>query len=97
MSIECVATKNISLPIFLEDYREAVDVGLYQLVTGARPNQLDETDSQVKKCRIKLSAKGEAWLNELLTEGEYKNQTTAIRDALLLIKQRPAWQASTKI
>lgn len=95
MSNSEVVSTTASIPPELEQYKDAVAVGLYQLVKGMRPEPDELADR--KKARINLSALARSWLEELLAAGEYSTQADAIRDALLVVKQGPAWWAKAKL
>jgi hypothetical protein len=91
---EVVASTTVSIPADLEPYRTALNAGLYKLRKGVRPKPCEL--GTMKLSRINLDFQAKDQINDLLGSGDYKTQSDAIRDALLILKQGPAWLAQAK-
>lgn len=91
-----VTSTTANIPADLESLKPALNAGLYKLRKGDRPKPCDLAGNW-KTTRINLDLTAKNQITELLKEGEYKTQSDAIRDALLIIKQGPVWLSMAKI
>lgn len=76
-------------------YRSALNAGLYKLRKGVKPEPCELGPKKLARIDFDTTAKDQ--ISDLLTSGEYKTQTEAIRDALLILKQGPAWLSQAKL
>ena len=91
---EVIASTTVSIPVDLEPYRTALNAGLYKLLKGAKPKPCELGPTKLARINLDTTAKDQ--ISELLVSGEYKTQSDAIRDALLILKQGPAWLSQVK-